>query len=367
MQKYDVAAYVWPAYTGDEPRTRIFWPEGIGEWQTVRSAGPKFPGHLWPRKPLWGYVNEADPYVMEMQINAALDHGVNTFIYDWYWYEDRPFLEQCLDNGFLKARNNSKMKFFINWANHDANHIWCKQLASQMCGEVIWNGFVSRAVFEKIAHRWIEQYFAQPNYYTIGGKPLFMIHDALNFVKGMGGIEQARSAVEWFRAEAVRSGFPGLELLMCTGAPTGEWDPFAEQTFTRQKLITELGFDGATTYGFLDVTYMDRDYMEVLEDVKQVRSDYFDTFPVPYYPNVAVGWDTSPRHETKVGQVCRNNTPDNFECALRDAKEYVASHNLPAPLITLNSWNEWTETSYLQPDDLYGYRYLQAVKRVFCE
>ncbi len=23
-RKYDVAAFVWPAYTGDEPRTRIF-------------------------------------------------------------------------------------------------------------------------------------------------------------------------------------------------------------------------------------------------------------------------------------------------------------------------------------------------------
>ena len=31
-RKYDVAAYIWPAYTGDEPRTRMFWSEGIGEW-----------------------------------------------------------------------------------------------------------------------------------------------------------------------------------------------------------------------------------------------------------------------------------------------------------------------------------------------
>lgn len=31
-RKYDVAAYIWPAYTGDEPRTKLFWPEGIGEW-----------------------------------------------------------------------------------------------------------------------------------------------------------------------------------------------------------------------------------------------------------------------------------------------------------------------------------------------
>ena len=31
MKQYDIAAYIWPAYTGDEPRIRMFWPEGIGE------------------------------------------------------------------------------------------------------------------------------------------------------------------------------------------------------------------------------------------------------------------------------------------------------------------------------------------------
>ena len=38
MRNYDIAAFIWPSYTGDEPRTRIFWPEGYGEWQTVRNA-----------------------------------------------------------------------------------------------------------------------------------------------------------------------------------------------------------------------------------------------------------------------------------------------------------------------------------------
>ena len=89
--QYDIAAYIWPAYTGDEPRSRIFWPQEYGEWETVHSAQAKFAGHCWPRRPRWGYVNEADPYVMEMEINAAADHGVNTFIYDWYWYDGRPF------------------------------------------------------------------------------------------------------------------------------------------------------------------------------------------------------------------------------------------------------------------------------------
>ena len=102
MSRYDVAAYIWPAYTGDEPRARIFWKEGIGEWQTVKNSVPKTPAYFWNRKPLWGYVNEADPYVMESQIACAREHGVNVLIYDWYWYDHRPFLEQCLDNGYLE-------------------------------------------------------------------------------------------------------------------------------------------------------------------------------------------------------------------------------------------------------------------------
>jgi len=83
---FDVAAYIWPSYTGDEPRSLQFWPEGYGEWQTVKAATAKYEGHQWPRRPLWGYCNEADPRVMEMQIDAAADHGVNVFIYDWYGY-----------------------------------------------------------------------------------------------------------------------------------------------------------------------------------------------------------------------------------------------------------------------------------------
>ena len=63
MQKYDVAAYIWPAYTGDEPRSRMFWGEGIGEWQSVKNSVRKTPDYFWNRKPLWGYVNEADPYI----------------------------------------------------------------------------------------------------------------------------------------------------------------------------------------------------------------------------------------------------------------------------------------------------------------
>ena len=45
------------------------------------------------------------------------------------------------------------------------------------------------------------------------------------------------------------------------------------------------------------------------------------------------------------------------------AGEYLDRHPERQRLITVNSWNEWTETSFLEPDDLYGYGYLDAVAK----
>jgi hypothetical protein len=195
---YDIAAFVWPSYHPDD-RAKIFWPEGIGEWQTVKHNQPKFEGHDQPRLPLWGYVNEADPKVMEMQIAAAADHGVNVFIYDWYWYDRMPFLEACLNDGFLKATNNNRMKFYLMWANHDVGLHWDKRNAddafSRKNQAVIWKGAVDRKEFELIAQRWIKKYFPQPTYYKIDGKPVLMLYDLEVFVKGLGGLDQAKDAL----------------------------------------------------------------------------------------------------------------------------------------------------------------------------
>ena len=59
-----------------------------------------------------------------------------------------------------------------------------------------------------------------------------------------------------------------------------------------------------------------------------------------------------------------NNTPENFKKALLLAKDFCDKSDIH-PLITVNSWNEWTETSYLEPDDVNGYGYLDAIKEVF--
>ena len=62
-----------------------------------------------------------------------------------------------------------------------------------------------------------------------------------------------------------------------------------------------------------------------------------------------------------------NSTPQKFEVALRRAKDWCDRNTAEGTprLITVNSWNEWTEGSYLEPDTHFKFGYLEAVKRVF--
>ena len=365
MKKFDIAAYVWPAYTGDEPRSRIFWPEGIGEWQTVKNSAAKSNGYHWNRKPLWGYVNEADPYVMSGQIEAAVSHGVNVFIYDWYWYDDRPFLENCLNDGFLKAPNNGKMKFYIMWANHDATHLWDIRNSDRV-ETAVWQGSVTRGQFEVIGKRWIAQYFKRDNYYRIDGKPVVSIYDINNLISGLGGITETADAFRWLNEEARKEGLDGvhIQFVRWDGKISNHSGVDGKPIENESELVNTLGFGSVTNYQFVHMTDMNRDYLEVIDDVRDLWERIKDEYAVTYFPNVSIGWDNNPRFKNYITPITTNNTPENFRKCLQYAKEYCEKTGVH--LITVNSWNEWTETSYLEPDDLYGYGYLEAVKDVFC-
>lgn len=362
---YDIAAFLYPAYANDDPRLRPFWPQGNGEWETVLNMQERFPGHYWDRKPVWGPINEADPAIMSMEINEATKHGVNVFIFDWYWYDGRPFMETTLDNGFLKADNKDKMKFYLMWANHEVVNTWDTRLNKYNEDNVIWTGKVDRDEFEKICKRNIEKYFKLPQYYKIDGKPVFMIYDMPQLIDGLGGVEQAIAALKWFKDETKKAGFPGLELQLTMWSQNVNYSGFdaGKGKAPENEFVKKLGFTSATHYQFAHFADVNRDYLAILESVKKEWARIDSTFEQPYYPHISVGWDNSPR--TGKSAVVKNNTPANFEKALLMAKDYVDAHPGQAPLITINSWNEWTETSYLQPDNLYGYGYLEAIQKVF--
>ena len=90
-------------------------------------------------------------------------------------------------------------------------------------------------------------------------------------------------------------------------------------------------------------------------------------YGIPLFPTVSIGWDDTPRFPRKGEKhVTRfNQSPEVFAKYLQIAKEYADAHrDTQPPFIMINAWNEWVEGSYLLPDKVNGFGYLQAVKDV---
>ena len=356
-------------------------PVDKSEWQALKDARPRFEGHQQPKVPLWGYTSENEPKNMEQKIDAAADYGLDAFIFDWYYYDKDPgserdeyqwdgskFLYMALEDGFLKANNNDRMEFSLMWCNHD--------LGTQA------KGAVRPETFESLTDYVIENYFNHPSYWKIDGSPYFSIYQVNTFLETYDGdYSKAAAAIERFRDKVKAAGFPDLHLNAVLWGLTDE---------NMERFIDELKINSTTSYVWVHHNQLPdfpaTEYSKAADDYfKSVESGGGSNglkkpaqeIPVPYHINVSMGWDSSPRcrkvpdaewmerRDYPFGPVMVNNTPELFKKYLAKAKALSMEKPEVERIITINSWNEWGEGSYLEPDTIHGMKYLEAVKEVF--
>jgi len=367
-----LACYYFPNYHVD-PRNEKQHGPGWTEWELVKRAEPKFPGHRQPRVPLWGYENEDDPAVMAKKIDAAAAHGIDVFIFDWYFYDDGPFLDRGLERGFLKAPNNSRLKFAIMWANHDWVDI---HPAKAHYAPLQFSGKVTPATFDRMTDHIIRTYFRHPSYWKIDGRPYFSVYELFRLVDGFGGVDATATALQRFRDKTKAAGFAGLHLnAVAAGIRIL---PGEKEAKNPAELIRRLGFDSVTSYVWVHHVGLPEFPATPYEFVMRRAVEHWDTaareYGVPYHPNVTVGWDPSPRtvqSDRFANQgypfmaTISGNTPEAFKAALLRAREFLQRSPGGPKVLTINAWNEWTEGSYLEPDTVHGTAYLDAVRAVF--
>jgi hypothetical protein len=192
-----------------------------------------------------------------------------------------------------------------------------------------------------------------------------MIYDVGGFVK-WDGLEKAKERIAYLRAEVKKAGFPGIHLQRIADT----YHPDA---------VDPIGFDSATDYNWLSLTG-DRlwekskpplcysEFGDIAVKAFDKGKTYAARTGAVYFPNITCGWDTNSRYPADDSQpIVHGANPQDFERFARAARDW-ADANVPKgmpKLITVNSWNEWTEGSYLEPDDRFGYGYLNALWRVF--
>lgn len=381
---YEVAVYYFPNYHPDSINSK-WHGKGWTEWEVVKAAKPRFKGHEQPKVPSWGYFNEADSKWAAKEIDLAADNGIDCFIYDWYWYSNTGrYLHDGLEKGFLKAPNRSRLKFALMWANHDWLNI---QPATFDNGRVkLTEGEVTAALWDTISTYIVEKYFKQPNYWLIDGKPYFSIYEIVTFINGVGGIEEAKKAIQLLDTKTRAAGFPGVHFNIMSmmvndyhvKAITGSGAPA-----NAKEMVKALGVESVSTYCYLHHYNANKDGFPTVPMEKAFASakNYWRKFTaeyaeVLYTPNVSMGWDASPRciqtdkfemKDYPWTPVLVGNTPASFQNQLQEAKIFLDEYNPTHKIVVLNSWNEWTEGSYLLPEKKYGDAYLKAIKAVFGE
>jgi hypothetical protein len=369
---YQIATYYFPNYHRDSRNEARLGP-GWTEWELLKRATPRFAGHQQPKVPLWGYEDEADPAVFARKIDVAANHGIDSFIFDWYYYDDGPFLQRALHEGYMGAANNQRVQFALMWANHD----WVELFpARPQEAPLIYPGAVCAATFERMVEQIVTTYFAHPAYWCIDGCPYFSIYELHRFIAGLGGVAQAKDALAYFRERTRAAGFPDLHLNAVVWGV--QLLPNEQALSDPASYLAWLNVQSVTSYVAIHHSASQHFPVTPYHEVALAMQRYWDnataTIPLPYFPNVTMGWDSSPRTRqdlpfTPAGYpymaVLGENTPAAFAAALGEARAWLDAHPESQGILTINAWNEWTEGSYLEPDTTYGMAYLEAVRSVF--
>lgn len=341
---------------------RFDWSKG--EWEFVKTAIPRYPGHIQPIHPLPGYLDGSNPKDVAVEIDLAANAGIDVFLYDYYYYGGKVTQEEAIEQGFLKAKNRNRMKFALMWCYHERRDQFRPQKEMGNNRRMLMELDHTPEEFLGLIDLSIARYFGKPEYWRKDGRLFFSIFNAPYFLEKLGE-DGVRSAIAAAREKVRSAGLIGIHFNAQGFSPEG------------QRLAKSLGFDSLMDYNISpEGTASGLTSYESMAKRSRERWSKFEKGPLPYYPVVSTGWDRSARcrldeklpwssREYPYGSIVTNATPQNFEMLLRDAKAYVERNVRDGGVVYVNAWNEYTECPGLLPTVEEGDSRLRALSAVF--
>jgi hypothetical protein len=106
-------------------------------------------------------------------------------------------LHRPLEEGFLNATNQSRLRFALMWANHD----WRNYVPAPKDQEpaMLLPSRTSPRDFARVMDYCQEHYFRLTNYWRVEGKLYFSIFETDNFVRRLGGPAGTKRVLEGAR------------------------------------------------------------------------------------------------------------------------------------------------------------------------
>jgi lipopolysaccharide biosynthesis protein len=279
---------------------------------------------------------------MHQQVALAKANGIDGFCFYYYWFAGKLLLEKPLNNWL--TQETPDFPFCICWANEN----WTRR----------WDGGDDDILMEQVYSHDNDERFIKDvlpflkdfRYIRVNGAPLLLVYR-------VDLLPDSVKTVETWRRICREEGVPEIHLAAVQSFGINDPRPY--------------GFDAAVefpphnTRSLLDpvrVPGVAPDFVGHLEDYIAVMADLINKPDVDYirYRGIMPAWDNTARRGNRA-HILINESPRAYSQWLRYlTREALKRAETKETLIFINAWNEWAESTYLEPDTYNGDALLRA-------
>jgi hypothetical protein len=349
-----------------------WWGKGFTDWENVKSGVPQYHGHYQPRVPLGNnYYDQSNLDTLRWQIDLAKRYGVYGFCHYHYWFDGKQLLET--PTNLILANRDIDFPFCLSWANET----WSRRWDGRDHHVLIQQTHPPTRQSWKAHYDYLIKAWTDPRAIKVDGKPVFVIYRPQN-------IDRIDEMLAFWRELVLQDGLPGLYFIFqktydlpsrsCLNSFDGifQFQPFeaiSSPSYDKESIRHSFAFKLIRS---LPERYQDllrsirakfvneltfHDYDATWERIIEIRPDA----KLATFPGAFADWDNAARYKRRA-TVFRGATPERFAVWFAELVDTMPQRNLPENFIFLNAWNEWSEGAYLEPDERYGFQYLEAVK-----
>ena len=339
------------------PENDKWWGVGFTEWTNVKPAQAQFQGHYQPHIPgELGYYNLTNPSIQHRQIELAKLYGIEGFCFYFYWFAGKILMETPTAN-YLSDKSLD-FPFCLCWANEN----WTRR----------WDGKDQEILIEQQHSpeddinfiKYISQYLRDSRYIRIENKPLILMYRPELLPSAKDTVKLWR---EWCRNNEIGEIYLAYTQSFCDTDPR-DFGFDAAIEFPPSSLALNSIDRNAFQHANVNckITPTDTDFNCTVTDwrIFLYNSTKYKSQDYQLFRGVCPSWDNTPRRKNS-SSIFLHSTPRLYKKWLKNAiDDTIKNQNiLDERLIFINAWNEWGEGAYLEPDDRYGYAYLDATRR----
>jgi hypothetical protein len=297
--------------------------------------------------PFLGKYNSNNSTIADQHILLAKQHGIDFFVVSWFgkgeWLNwDYDDIDQNLRNGLLNASHLSSFQFCLFYESESL-------LNDALNATLNPDQNFTKIFIEDMIYA-AEQYFPNPSYLRIDGKPVMFIYN-LPYIYNRLGTTEAQNLFNILRQR--------LDVYLVGDVGSNCTSPHD----VNSSLLYSMN---ATTNYFFAHTNVSEGWQKILEYAMTYYSEWrevMSSMGIKFIPNAYPGFNNT----GLAGVVNSTELPNNATMFREMLKIAINNANSDLKMVMITSWNEWLESTAIEPSMEFGEQFLHTVYDVVPE